>query len=101
MKTFLLTSLFTFSISVPSFALLSPLHQSVKEFQELLNSPYLTKNLASGEMITDVAKDHDEFIVSTNKSTMIVKIIYESQKMPGPAKFRFEFEPAKAVDSDH
>lgn len=98
MKKILFALIFSFNLS--AFAALPPLHESVKEFQSLLNNPFLTKNLSVGESITEIAKDHDEFIVTTTKSVMIVKIIYEPQKMPGPAHFRFEFEPPKVISEE-
>lgn len=83
---------FFFLVSISSsFAALPPLYQSIKEFKALLDDPKLTKNLSSGEMITEINKVDNDFEITTNKQKMNVRVVYQSQKQPGPAVFKLEF----------
>lgn len=77
---------------MPTFALLPPLYQSVKEYKALLNDPRLEKNLSSGELIQNIERTETGFEVTTNKQVLKVAVIYKKQRMPGPAEFQLEFQ---------
>lgn len=89
MKKFLLTLMVT--VSLPAWALLPPLYQSVKEYKALLNDPRLEKTLNSGEFIQNIERKDNLFEISTNKQILKVDIIYHKQRTPGPAEFQLEF----------
>jgi len=90
MKRFLLALMVT--VSLPTWALLPPLYQSVKEYKALLNDPRLEKTFASGEFIQSIERKESGFTVTTNKQILKVDIVYKKQRLPGPAEFQLEFQ---------
>lgn len=74
-----------------SFGLLPPLYETLAEFKALINDERLPQALQSGEAITGIQKEDDTFTVTTNKSTLRVKVIHDPTKLMGPGKFHLEF----------
>lgn len=91
MKKVIFFSILAMSFSVPAFALLPPLYESINEYKALLNDSNLTHKLVSGELISSITRTEDGFEIITNKHRLNVKVIFDPQKMPGPAKFHLEF----------
>lgn len=88
MKKYLFSSLILVS-SV--HALLPPLYETLHQFQGLLNDPILVQKLNSGEAIESIQKEDDQFIVTTNKQVLKVKVEALPQTMPGPAHYQYVF----------
>lgn len=83
------------ALTAPSYALLPPLYESLAEFKALINDERLPGALDSGELIVDIKKDGDDFVVTTNKRAIRVQVVREETHLIGPGKFHFDF-PAKS-----
>jgi len=82
-------------LSSPLFAILSPLDQSVKEFQTLVASPELRDSFPTSETVQDIWRLGNRFIVSSENRQVTVEVVYSSSKQVGPQEFSFNFLPAK------
>lgn len=99
-KKFFLAMLLSIYLASSVDAALPPLYQSLNEFKALLEHPQLTQKLQSGELITDIEKSDRVFIITTNKHTLEVNIVYEAQSSPGPQQFKLEFAEPVPVYAD-
>lgn len=86
--------IFVLALMVPALnqGLLPPLYETLAEFKSLINDDRLPQSLQSGEAIISIKKQEDNFIVTTNKSQLVVRIVHEKTQMIGPAKFHLEFD---------
>lgn len=75
-----------------AYAALPPLYETLKEFKSLINDPRLEENLTSADAIQKIERTDKGFVVTTNKRTMNVGIVYEPALRPGPAKYKLVFE---------
>lgn len=73
------------------YAALPPLYETLKEFKSLIEDPRLENSFTSGEAIVKIERDEQGFIVSTNKRTIHVQVVYEPATMPGPEKYKLVF----------
>lgn len=73
-------------------AALPPLWQSVNEIKAILDDPELGVKLASGEMILKIKRSEEGWSIVTSRHYLAVRVIPQPQTMPGPAKFKLEFE---------
>ncbi len=85
----LFVSLFATSL----FAALPPLAQSTRELQALLADSHLQDWLGSGELIQDIIRTENGYLVMTRNYAMRVDIQYTptEQKRVGPAQFQLQF----------
>ena len=97
MKIFRIVLLFIIT-SLNLSAALPPLYQSLKEYQELLNSPQLLDKLDSADLIDDIQRYGNRFMIRTSKHNLQVDLVYELQSMPGPQNFHFIFHEAEGRD---
>lgn len=76
------------------FALLPPLAQSTREIQAVLVDARLHETLGSGEVIKEIIRNEQGYlIVSYNYSLQVdIHYIRGDQNGIGPAKFRLEFQ---------
>ena len=86
-KLVLLAILFT----APLSAVLPPVWQGVAEVKAILNDPDLSQHLDSAEILESIAKTDQGWLISTNRSHLLVKVIYERQSMPGAQKFKLKY----------
>ena len=84
-------SIFFASLSISSFAALSPLAQSIKEINTIITSPKLRQYLNESEKIRDIRRLENSYIIVTNHSRMVVNISYLPTKKVGPQEFEIEF----------
>jgi hypothetical protein len=83
-----------------TFALLPPLAQSTREIQSLLSDSRFYKALGSAEVIKEIARTDNGYLILTQNYALQVDIHYlqnENKKLMGPAQFEFEFYPAVDV----
>ena len=75
-------------------AMLPPLYTSLNEYKVLLASPQLTKALDSGEWIEKIEHSQGSFLIETNKHTLEVDVVRDTQDVMGPERFHFVFHEA-------
>lgn len=81
------------------FAVLPPLAQSSKEIKAILNDSQLYKDLGSGQVIQEIVRTEDGYVVRTQDYKLDVDVEYQPQSRPGPAQFTLHFhEPVARVD---
>lgn len=85
-------------LSAPCFAILSPLNQRLKEIDTLVTSPEMSKNLTQYDVIQDITREGNTFVVKTQEHQMKVDIVYHPQQRPGPLPFELVFHPATNLD---
>lgn len=79
-----------------AFALLPPLHQSVKEIETILSSEDLTQGLPPSQTIHSIVAYDTGYVVSTQEYQIVVEVRKQPQERPGPAQFELIFhEPTK------
>ena len=81
------------------FAILSPYYQSIKEIDTILSDKKLYDEFGSSEAITDIKKVKEGYVISSQKYTLLVEVIYIPQKIIGPAKFELKFNEKKKNSS--
>lgn len=77
------------------YAALPPLWQNVAELKSILSDEHLGSHLESGEVILEIKKTDQGWLIITNHHELPIHIVNKEQKMPGPAKFNVEFGKAK------
>lgn len=86
--------LFFILIASASFAALPPLAQSTRELQAVLSNTQFYQNLGSAELIKDIIRTEQGFLVLTQNYAMRVDVKYGGrgdQKLAGPVPFELEF----------
>lgn len=76
-----------------AFAILPPLAQSIRETESLLSDPRFYSSLGSAEMIKEIVRVENGFLVITQNYAMRVDVKYkgrEGQRV-GPIAFELEF----------
>lgn len=96
LSLFSLVNVLGWTISID--AALPPFYQSVNEYRSLLNDKQLEKALVSAEGIREIKRTENGFTIISNKHTLDVELIYDSQAMPGPANFHFIFHDAIKIN---
>jgi hypothetical protein len=92
MKKFAYIGLFTFTcLSQLAYGALPPFYETRNEFKALIDSAELESLLGSGEGIWEIKRNEENFLITSTKYTLAVKVIYEHTGLMGPAKFHFEF----------
>lgn len=77
---------------------LPPLYQGMKEIKAIFDEPDLLKHLNSGDMIMEIKKTENGYLIVTNKKQVPVDIVYESSNVPGPVRFHIRF-PVKTSNN--
>jgi len=80
------------------FCILSPLNQSIREMNAVLDSFELRK-LNQSEEIQEIVRSDSGFVVLTNDSVINVSIVYNPSTLIGPRQFSLQFE--EPVSRDH
>lgn len=99
MKKLLTLSVLGVMVSSNAFAVLPPLWQGVNEIKAILEDQHLSNALPSGDVILKIIKIHDGYMIITNKRKAFIKVNYEPNQQPGPAKFKIEF--GKVIERHH
>lgn len=81
-------------------AALPPLWQGTAEVKAILDDQQLSKVIPDGDVLIKIVKIHDGYLLITNKRKVKVKVNYEKNQMPGPAKFQIEFGHVKDYKHD-
>ncbi|MFA6118808.1 MAG: hypothetical protein WCT85_01280 [Parachlamydiales bacterium] len=87
--------IFIILFSVKGFAILPPLYHSLNEIKAITSDERLSNELGSAELILEIKKNESGYLITTNKSTLQVDVIYIPQKMIGPGKFELKFYDKK------
>ena len=81
------------------FSALPPLYQGLKELKAIIEDKKLDQVLNAGEMIMDIRKTQDGYMIVTNQHQLNVKVVYDPASHPGPTPFHIEFqEPTSLKD---
>ena len=80
------------ALSSPLFSALPPLYQGLKELKAIIEDKKLDQVLNSGEVIMDIRKTQDGYMIVTNQHQVNVKVVYEPASRPGPIPFHVEFQ---------
>ena len=83
------------SCSIFSYNALPPLAQSAVEVEAILKDPRLHQYLTSAEVIHEIQRSEEGYIVCTNHYFMKVDVHYLPAEGLGPAHFELEFYPAQ------
>lgn len=83
------------AVSTSLFAALPPLYQGIEELKTILADEKLGQLLQSGEVIEDISKNNDGYLITTNRHRLQAQVVYEPAARPGPAQFHIVFrQPA-------
>lgn len=95
MRKTLFTLLFIGMMSSPVFAILSPIHQSVKEIDAILWSRELSQHFNQADTIQEIKRVDNGYVVITEDKQMMVEVIYIPSQRVGPQEFKLVFHPAR------
>ena len=68
-------------------AVLPPLYQGINELKDLLNEPKLGELLQSGEVIEEIKKVDNGYLIITNKHELLAEVVYQTNRRVGPAEY--------------
>jgi hypothetical protein len=91
MKIFSYAIIALLCTSQAAFAVLPPLYQSLGEIEMILRSPELSKYLTSADIIENIQRTENGYLVQGSKHQVAVRVIALPAKMPGPTQFRLEW----------
>ena len=92
MKKLIALTAVCLACSGSAMALLPPLYQGIAELKAILNNDMLEQMLDSGEVITSITKTDEGYTIQTNHQQLLAQVVYEPNKLPGPAKFKILFK---------
>lgn len=78
-------------LTTPSWALLPPFYQSVKEVEEILANKALSS--LSGEELLLIQKTEEGYLLETSRHRVMITVKKILKTSPGPASFSLEFGP--------
>jgi hypothetical protein len=84
-------------IVIQAEALLPPLYQTSSEIKAILADEQLGQKLQSGEVIEKIEKNAQGYEITTNQHKLLVKVVYEHAKGPGPAHYKLLFDNATSL----
>lgn len=93
MKKFAFAAVLLMLSAGSAFASLPPLYQSLRELQALLTSEGLQESLGSGEVIQEIVRTAQGYVVTTQNYHLTVDVQYAHPGKIGPAEFDFQFHP--------
>jgi len=96
MKKLIFIFLLIFNIKI--FAVLPPFYQSKEEIEAIISDPRLAEKLDSSELILEIKKIDEGYLITTNKSKLKVEIIYLPQKTFGPSLFELKFHETEILE---
>lgn len=75
----------------PLLAILPPLWEGVSEIKAILSDEHLKDYLDSAEIIGQITKVSNGYLIKTNRSELLAEVKTLPQERPGPAKFEILF----------
>jgi hypothetical protein len=78
--------------TAPAFAVLAPIHQSVREIKAIISSPELREYLPSAYGINEIKKVEEGYLVITDVHCLKVNVVTDLPMRIGPKQFHLEFE---------
>jgi hypothetical protein len=87
MKNILAILFGSMALSAPLPALLPPLYQSTAEIKAILSDEKLSDVLQSGDLILDIKRTDNGYLIVTNQREVEAQIVYKKNHAVGPAKF--------------
>lgn len=82
---------------ISGFSALSPLHQSIKEIDQILTNPDLPEHLPSQARINEITRIKDGYLIVTDSHVLKVKVEYKKTSKIGPKKFTINFCDATSI----
>lgn len=76
---------------------LPPLYESIAEYKALLVLPELPSHLGTSEIIQDIQRNANGFVITTTNKTLNIDLVYDPVDHPGPAKFHFIIRQAQPL----
>jgi hypothetical protein len=94
----LLFSFIFLTLASPTFALLSPLAQSVREIDTIVSSKELSQFFAQNDTITEIKHEGDCYLLKTEDKQIVVEVVYVETQRVGPKEFKLVFHPVNQLD---
>lgn len=91
MKKYLYMVMTFIALQATAEAALPPLYQTSAEIKAIMSDHRLGDKLQSGEPIINIEKIAQGYLITTNRSQLQVKVIYEPSERPGPSQYRLDF----------
>ncbi len=88
-----------FICTLPAWALLPPLAQSVREMEAILEDPRLYDLLGSAESLQQILRTPEGYLILTRKYAVRVELEYAMQRKIGPASFELSFSDPIPLDA--
>jgi len=99
MKKLLLGCFLFITISSSCFAALPPFYQSAKELKDLLSDQRLAEKLGSGQLIQDIIRTENGYLIVTPRKRLDVEVHYYPPKYGvGPSQYEFYFHEPVQVE---
>lgn len=86
--------------SFKAFSALSPTMQSAAEIRRIFESNEVAEIFGGPDFIISIEKIEDGYLLKTEESQMLVKVVYEPSKKIGPQQFHLQFEEAKKIENN-
>ena len=79
--------------ATPSFGVLAPYYERVREMKEVLESPDLYQRLGSSKPVDAIVKKEDGYQITTEECFLRVKLTYTHPVLPiaGPTPYKLQF----------
>lgn len=74
-----------------AFGALPPLWQNVAEIKAILNDPKLGEFLSSADIIHEIKKSPQGWVIVTQREELSVEVVYQAASHPGPVPFTLIF----------
>ena len=86
-------------LSSSLFAVLPPLYQGLNELKAIIEDRQIGELLQSGEVITDIHKTAEGYVIVTNHHHLVVQVVIDPSVRPGPALFHLVFQKPVSLDA--
>lgn len=97
MRQFILYFLFLCSLyPIQGFSVLSPLNESIRDMQQVLQSRELQK-LPASEAVEEIVRTDTGFVVFTNTYRITIEKEYKKRSFLGPKQFELRFSPPEEL----
>lgn len=88
-------------LSCKGFAILPPMAQSIREMKAILDDSRLYDSFGAGEVIRQMIRLKEGYLVITNHYEMVVGVRYQrDQRHIGPTPFKLEFHSPRSLSHE-